>query len=222
MNEQIKYKGYTIEVTQDESPYDPRENDNLGTMAFFHKRYTLGDKNHGIQSEEYSSWDAMLAGIEEKNGPIVYLPVYMYDHSGITINTTGFGAIDGQRWDWGQIGFIYITFEKIRKEYSWKKLTPARIEKIKEYLRCEVKEYDQFLTGDVYGYKVLDSKGNEIDDGSCWGFYGHEHKTSGLLEYAQNAIDCEIRSRKEAKTKKLKALITGKAPLDVRQTALAV
>jgi hypothetical protein len=36
----------------------------------------------------------------------------------------------------------------------------------------EVKTYDDYLTGNVYGYKVIDEQGNEED--SCWGYYGED------------------------------------------------
>ena len=32
--------------------------------------------------------------------------------------------------------------------------------------------YDQYLTGQVYGYVVEDQERNRLD--SCWGFYGIE------------------------------------------------
>jgi hypothetical protein len=39
--------GRKLELHHDESPESPREWDNMGTMAFFHQRYDLGDKDHG-------------------------------------------------------------------------------------------------------------------------------------------------------------------------------
>ena len=33
--------------------------------------------------------------------------------------------------------------------------------------------YDQYLTGDVWGYVIEDSESHEIE--SCWGFYGEDY-----------------------------------------------
>ncbi len=44
----------------------------------------------------------------------VILPLDLYDHSGITMNTTGFHC----PWDSGQVGYIYVMPEDIRKEFS--------------------------------------------------------------------------------------------------------
>jgi hypothetical protein len=64
---------------------------------------------------------------------------------------------------------------------------------------AEVKTYDQYLTGEVYGYSIEPTDKNksiECDD-SCWGFYGYDHEKSGLMEYAKNAIDCAISEYKK-------------------------
>lgn len=41
-----EYKGYIINVFQDDNPESPREWDNLGAMYCFHRHYNLGDKHH--------------------------------------------------------------------------------------------------------------------------------------------------------------------------------
>lgn len=95
---------------------------------------------------------------------ITMLPLYLYDHSGITMNTRGFHC----QWDSGQVGWIYITDEQANTEWSgeYKKTT----EQIREYLREEVKIYDMYLTGSVYGFVLNDPDGEHED--SCWGFLG--------------------------------------------------
>ena len=47
----------------------------------------------------------------------VILPVYMYDHSGVTINTGGFSC----GWDSGQVGWIYCEKKKLLEETGYKK-----------------------------------------------------------------------------------------------------
>jgi hypothetical protein len=53
--------------------------------------------------------------------------------------------------------------------------------------------YGAYLWGDCYGYNITDQDGNDIDDGSCWGFYTDSHETSGLLEMAHDAIDYQVK-----------------------------
>jgi len=229
--ETIKHRGYTIKIEQDECPAEsPRDWDNLGTMTCWHRNYSLGDKhdfkelvalwvdlcgNESIQEEfYYHDW----LNDEQKERAIklayqnnVILPLYLYDHSGITMRTSPFSC----RWDSGQVGYIYISHDKIRKEYGWKKLTKARLEKIKQYLIGEVETYDNYLTGSVYGYVIEDRNGEEID--SCWGFYGYDHEASGLMENAQNAVDCNIQNNINQHIEKLKGWIRNQVALHYRE-----
>ncbi len=102
------HNGYEISIVYDEYPESPREWSNMGTMVCFHRRYNLGD-DHGLSVESAKK----LASKVEKSGGVV-LPLFLYDHSGITMNTTGFSC----PWDSGQVGFIYVDAETIRKEYN--------------------------------------------------------------------------------------------------------
>lgn len=159
---------HVIEIIQDENPESPRDWDNLGTMACFHRRYKLGD-THSLDIEDVTA----IA----KSDQYLSLPLYLYDHSGITMNTCGFSC----PWDSGQVGIIFVSKDRIRKEYGWKNITGARAQKIYTYLNNEVKIYDMFLTGQVYGFVVKDNKDNVID--SCWGFYGDDIKTNGVIDH---------------------------------------
>jgi hypothetical protein len=161
-------KKFELEVVQDTNPYSPREDDNLGTMICFHNRYELGDKTD-YRSEDYDSWEELKEGIIKNEGEVVILPLYLYDHSGITISTSPFGC----NWDSGRIGFIFMSKHKIKKE----EIDETKVE---QYLIDEVKVYDQYLTGDVWGYNVYEittcDKGHEHKElvESCYGYYGHD------------------------------------------------
>jgi hypothetical protein len=168
--EKIEYKKYTISIVQDSDSESPREWDNLGTMYCFHKRYNLGDK-HNLSLE-----DAMNI---EQSDQYITLPIYMYEHSGYTIATTPFSC----RFDSGKLGIITVSLDKVRKEYSIKRISKQLRSLIVSYLNNEVKTYDQYLTGDVYGYEITDKHGCAID--SCYGFYGTE---SAIIE-AKNMVD---------------------------------
>lgn len=159
--------GLTVKLFHDQDAESPRDWDNLGTMVCFHGRYNLGDK-HGMDLEE--------AQALENSPDVISLPLYLYDHSGITMNTTGFHC----PWDSGKVGFIYVTLDKVREEYSVKRISKKTRENVLGVLRGEVEAYDQYLTGDVYGYVVaVDTEDEEFDDAdpieSCWGFFGRDY-----------------------------------------------
>ena len=81
--------------------------------------------------------------VEQMEGMMI-LPLYLYDHSGITMNTTGFSC----PWDSGQVGWIYADRRRIEAEYG--KVTPETVEKARQVLEGEVKSYDYFLTGQCW------------------------------------------------------------------------
>jgi hypothetical protein len=119
----------------------------------------------------------------------ISLPLYLYDHSGITISTGSFHC----PWDSGQVGFIYVSRKDAEKELypadsyprefirgdnvDWFSSLQTHVETI---FKAEVETYDQFLRGDVWGF-VLEENGEEID--SCWGFYGHDWRENGISDH---------------------------------------
>jgi len=160
-----------LKIIQDHDADSPREWDNLGIMYCEHSRYNLGDKNAEDPRDENGNL----------RKDILYLPLYLYDHSGITMRTTGFSC----PWDSGRVGIIYVTKKKIKQENGWKVLTKARKEKILQYLKNEVETYDQYLTGDIYGYVVEETEeedGSKNETDSCWGFYGSDPATNGMAD----------------------------------------
>ena len=184
---ETKNGNYITRTYQDDSTESPRDWDNLGTMVCFHNRYDLGDK-HNYNSNDYDGWDEMEKDIIKRENVGVILPLYLYDHSGITMNTTGFSC----NWDSGRVGFIFISKQKMLEEYGGKIVTQKLKDRVTEHLKSEVKTYDQFLTGDVYGYRVFKvetcDKGCEHEEelDSCWGFYGEEECMSegvGIMDY---------------------------------------
>lgn len=210
------YKGYIIKVYQDEISGDgPRscERGNFGIMICWHRRYDLGDKNVFKSPQHFEDFHANEPGI-------IALPLYLYDHGGLAMSTYSFvGRANHAKWDSGQIGWIYATRDMILKEFGGKNLSKKKIDRAVNRLREEVKTYDQYLRGEVYGYVIEDPDGEDID--SCWGFYGPPEDYM-LLE-CRGIIDYEINRRREkekkARAMQLKAWIRNRVLLQYRTPA---
>jgi len=168
---------HTMAIYRDECPESPREWDNMGVMVCFHSRYNLGDKNHGYSKDDFDSWGELERKIWGDEDPVVVLPLYLYDHSGITIKTSPFGS----RWDSGQVGFIFARKKDVKKMLLIETIVGAAEKRVTDILNGEVENYDQYLRGDVYGFIIEDKEGNELD--SCGGFYGDDPKENGMLDY---------------------------------------
>lgn len=163
--ETYEHNGHTIQIDFDPEPTDPREWDNLGTMVHWHNRYVLGDR--GLESDEREAMERGGFPLLERymrmvKGAVAILPLSIYDHSGVSM-WVGAPYSDSYRgWDSSFIGFIYTTKEAIAEIGS-----PE--DAVEEILRGEVEDYNKFLTGQIFGYRVFDENEEEID--SCWGFF---------------------------------------------------
>lgn len=126
----------------------------------------------------------------------VILPLYLYDHSGITISTGSFSC----PWDSGQVGFIYVPICRLRQLWgdnfpeghtaqSWGR----------KILESEVDEYDAYLTGDVVGVIAEDEEGEEID--SCWGYFPDEKGSHDyVVDEFKHTIDHHLKRQAELET----------------------
>jgi hypothetical protein len=185
-----KIGNVTLKVIQDTDPMSPLEWDNAGTMVCDHGRYDLGhsfghkaareavraSKSYSDDWEDSDKADSLdldnpvdLWTAVQRCEDIISFPLYLYDHSGITIRmSTPFDC----KWDSGQVGYIFITMEKARSEFS----TPTNtndawvLSMAESCLDRETETYDKYLTGDIWGYVVEDSDGETLD--SCWGYFG--------------------------------------------------
>lgn len=99
----------------------------------------------------------------EESGRFVMLPLYLYDHSGITMSSAPFSC----PWDSGQVGWIYADCETVQKEYG--EVTAETLEKARCVLSGEVETYDYYLTGQCYFFQLFEGE-TEVD--SCGGFLG--------------------------------------------------
>uniref|UniRef100_A0A6M3Y250 Uncharacterized protein n=1 Tax=viral metagenome TaxID=1070528 RepID=A0A6M3Y250_9ZZZZ len=254
--ETIEYRGFNINIYQDEMAEDPRDWDNIGQMVCKHRDYYLGDPVDGRDArkdgrEKYprdaeETVEIMLAAATNENKassireawesgsgnskkfkgfveaglyicghllPVIF-PLYLLDHSGLWMKAgsnmdlscsrrNAFG-VDPGSWDTSMVGFIFCTWEDVKREYGDKpdKEGVEPVDRALNYLQGEVEVYSQYLEGSVYWYQIEPKDGNKVDcDDSCGGFYGYDWKKNGLLESAENAIDCAIQAYRESARK---------------------
>lgn len=182
------YKGYKIRIIQDVDALDPRDYDEglMGTMLCFHKQYELGDKTD-LKSDDFSSWNEVEDHLVKKEGAILIHPLYLYDHSGLRMKIGSFQGLLSQghaEFDSGQVGFIYTTAQRIKDMYGIKRLTKKQLNRADKELYGEVSTYDDYLSGNVWGFVIEDENEEHVD--SCWGFYGD---TKEPMEEAKRIVD---------------------------------
>lgn len=189
-------KIFKIEIMKDEDPMNPLEDfDGPAKLYCWHNRYKLGNENPYSDPEDF-----MESAKEEE---CVTMPLWLYDHSGITMSC-GKGNPYSCQWDSGQVGFGYISKKEIMEikpgfqnengeweyptEDDWERFGGMVIEQA-------VEEYDMYLVGDCYGYQVyeyneFEEEFEETDD-SCWGFFTRKFGIDLVKEIAKWNITSE-------------------------------
>lgn len=177
---------YTVVVDKDPHPLDPRqEYENLCVMLCFDKEYDLGDTigaNPNLPTA-FSGWDDLEDFLHKNRDIAVIKPLYLLDHSGLSISTSDFK----DPWDSGQVGFIYLERHIWLEAVSKRRMTPALKKQALECLEAEVREYNAYLTGDVWYFSIA-KDGNEVL--SCAGIVSEKE----AREAAAEAFNAEIRN----------------------------
>lgn len=109
-------------------------------------------------------------------------PVFAYIHSGVTISLGAFSC----PWDSGCAGFIAMQPD----HEDWKGKTEE--EKIK-YMENMVETVDNYLTGQVFAYRVIREVDEEEVD-SCWGFNGDDKYA---MEAGVDSAESQLRDHGE-------------------------
>lgn len=187
----------TIEVyTNMSGDCDPRDWDCLGTIVGWDRDVRLGKKQIKEQYQvelvlldilddamnlsyeqydnvmEYATAEVLMNAIK-KHTKAVVLPIYVYNHSGISISTSSnkYRMFDGAGWDWGISGMIYADESTIKKEYGGDKVTDEMRTKAIEVLNGEIKTLNMYFQDEVYWFSVKEY--DEMVD-SCGGIFAED------------------------------------------------
>lgn len=143
----------------------------------------------------YAAADIVSSNIQElvsntiKDSGAIILPLYLYDHSGLSMSVRSFN----DRWDSGQVGVIYATGKQVQDEFGSD--PDAATEAATKLLKAEVETYDQHLRGEVYGVNletfvnigtVEEPEWESEDIESCWGYFGSEYAQGELKSDFEN------------------------------------
>lgn len=152
--------------------------ENMGVPESYIPRYILNDLS--IQDFQkllhpYAEW----------------LPIWGYEHGGIAISCGVRVYPFSDVWDSGQLGVIIALKDRILSEFpldpndddTWRK-------KADEIMQTDVKEYNQYLTGEVYWIQIFKFVDDGTEDGGwdeidgCSGFYGDDPVENGIVDAA--------------------------------------
>lgn len=178
----LHHAGCRIEIHQDDTADNPVQQwDGQAKVQIWHRGYDFGNDHTFNTPQEVQEY------FRRHRRQVVFLPVFMYDHSGITVNTTGFSC----PWDSGQVGYCWCSRDDAEEALGTRDREAAY-----RFLRETVQLLDDYLTGNVYGYVVLDPQTSATID-SCWGYFG-DPEVSGLLDDARAVAEQQDQQVREA------------------------
>jgi hypothetical protein len=164
-----------IRIEQDEDAQSPQEHgdDGLFLVADHRDFFVPPGKDRRFEVQEVID--------EHRKTHWVFL-LEAYIHSGVRLALAGEGNFPDRQWDVSTLGAVFVAKSEWRLRKSARKAAESLIA-----------EWNQYLSGDVWGYVIEDDNGTHID--SCWGFYGREY----CEQEAQSALKyCEEHARSEA------------------------
>lgn len=187
-----------IELDYDcESPRDYEYN--MGTFYTWMRGYRSPDDDRPADMQELgerfgldiddSIGQFCTAFMTESLG--VAMPVYALDHSGV-IYRAAYGNPFADPWDSGLAGVIFATNERIKELRCVPEVTREVRAEVQKEFEDEVELYNEWASGNCYGYIVTDKHGDEVD--SCWGYIGSDAIRSGLAEACNGLNDCNYYS----------------------------
>ena len=201
---QFEAAHYSFKIVQDESPENPLAFQDVFNVACWHQRYTLGHDDETLgrgPRETPADFFTRVAEEVEHGDQLIDLPLYLFDHSGLSISTRLFSC----SWDSAQVGHIYIKESEAKKvwprgvrhqfntetkstEYrAFPESRTGYVERIKNLMRSDIETYNYYLTGQVYGFILLDENGDEVD--SCYGFYGDDPRKNGISDHIPKHLE---------------------------------
>lgn len=209
--EEYEHSGVKVAVHHEEHDtemYDPRDWDNVGVMFCWHPDYTLGDEQFAPDSHRDAGYtfhrmEDVVRYLQDERHARVILPLFLLDHSGITIRagepilgdpekdtnqerlkSRGRFIGDDTGWDTTHVGFIYTNDEEMEKMG----VDPANALKC---LRQEVEVYDQYLTGDIYFYIVGEDTPFEQSLSGIFGFEEAKKDANEMAEHIAKKLERE-------------------------------
>tara|TARA_R100001086_G_C11824725_1_gene255001 strand:+ start:246 stop:974 length:729 start_codon:yes stop_codon:yes gene_type:complete len=163
-NKRYKLKsGNILEVIQDESPESPDMWDNKDIfLVYDHKQFTVKREgfepvniyrylkiNNTVVIENNDQWQD-----DTYNNYFIFV-VYAYIHSGISLSLGNSTYPFNDKWDVSTTGYILVKKDSI-EEYNQPTVDGNLVgQKAKECAEGLIETWNQYLSGDVYGYRVL-------------------------------------------------------------------
>lgn len=176
-----------MNIEYDEHPYGIFEINN------FNGKKIIGDSIAKYLSEDeifvYANGELSIRDCQILlEGYVVWLPLYLIDHSSLTMHC---GESYCDSWDTSAIGWIVT------------ECSNGSEDELEQIMRDEVKTYSDYISGENYCYTLYEKSHDDEDPfddwveiDSCGGFIGDDVIENGIAYNAGNGLEKSIESEK--------------------------
>ncbi len=171
-------EGWTVRyLVRDDDPMSPREwEDDEVFLVNYHRDFDVRNDKVITERDVQQWYQREMAGVDEIDYPpqvmdYWFFPLSCYSHSEVALSLNSHFAGDSAGWDTSHVGVVLVGKEFFPTE-----------ERAREAAKGLVEEWNQYLSGDVYGVVVedFDKEKHRVDTNSCWGYYGQDYAMEEL------------------------------------------
>jgi hypothetical protein len=165
--------GYLVTIEQDTDASSPAENQDKHAFIV-----TTRNRYFEVVGPNKETADTVGDNLEEWEKTHYVYKLYALIHSGVHLSIGSNLKQYYMGFDSGQIGFLLVTRDESEIPYP------------ESYAKGMVEEWNQYLSGDVWGYTIEDGEEHNVD--SCWGFYGFDYCKKEAVDIAQRLQAPEV------------------------------
>ena len=193
--------GQFFKFFYDDSTDSPRNDTNVATILTWERDYDSPDENnntfeefaekHGVDVSKKWDLDSVMDAMREEGYYVV--PVYALHHSVSHYSTHDFH----DPWDSGVAG---IAFCKKQKGL------PDDDDYLRTIIDQEIKEYDAWVNGEIYGVARLDKTGDIVDETTGWLIPGDSNRTETFKEML-STIGIDVQDEYQPAVRKVSVIL---------------
>ena len=193
--------GQFFKFFYDDSTDSPRNDTNVATILTWERDYSSPDENndtfeefaekHGVDVSQKWNLDSVMDAMREEGYYVV--PVYALHHSVSHYSTHDFH----DPWDSGVAG---IAFCKKQKGL------PDDDDYLRTIIDQEIKEYDAWVNGEIYGVARLDKTGDIVDETTGWLIPGDSNRTETFKEML-STIGIDVQDEYQPAVRKVSVIL---------------
>ena len=174
MSETFTVNGLTVKIEQEEYAQSPQEDMDTGLfLVANHRSFYVPEPG------EKRIPDSANEVVDKYKKTHWVFPLEAYIHSGVRLALSGEGNFPDRQFDVSQLGFVFASKKEWRIQKSARKAALSLVER-----------WNQYLSGDVWDWQVLDAEGKQLD--SCGGCYGLEYAKGEATASAKFHSECEV------------------------------